>query len=117
MLTTEFAKTFAEDWLSAWNSHDLERILSHYSDDFTMSSPYIATIANEPSGTLQGRNAVAAYWRTALDLMPSLHFELVTTLVGAESLVLYYKGARGMAAETFFFNASGKVVKAAAHYE
>lgn len=117
MLTTEFANAFAADWIAAWNSHDLERVLSHYSDDFAMSSPYIAAIAGEPSGTLQGKSAVAAYWRQALALMPSLRFELVATLVGADSIVLYYKGARGMAAETFFLNARGQVVRAAAHYE
>lgn len=117
MITADFAQAFAADWIDAWNRHDLERVLSHYSEDFSMSSPYIAAIAGEPSGTLHGKPAVAAYWRKALGLMPTLRFELVATLVGADSLVLYYKGARGMAAETFFFNADGKVAKAAAHYE
>ena len=26
---------FAQDWQDAWNSHDLTRILSHYSDHIT----------------------------------------------------------------------------------
>lgn len=117
MLTADFAKQFAEEWIAAWNRHDLDRVLSHYSDDFIMSSPYIAALADEPSGTLRGKQTVAAYWRKALALMPQLRFELVSTLVGAESVVVYYKGVRGMAAETFFFNAEGKVVRAAAHYE
>lgn len=117
MLTADFARHFAADWIAAWNAHDLDRVLSHYSDDFTMSSPYIAAIANEPSGTLHGKAAVAAYWQKALAMMPTLRFELVTVLVGAESVVLYYKGVRGMAAEVFQFNADGKVVRAAAHYE
>lgn len=117
MLTADFARQFAEEWIAAWNRHDLDRVLSHYSDDFIMSSPYIAALADEPSGTLRGKQAVAAYWRKALALMPQLRFELVSTLVGAESVVVYYKGVRGMAAETFFFNAEGKVVRAAAHYE
>ena len=28
------ARTFAEEWVAAWNAHDLERILAHYSDEF-----------------------------------------------------------------------------------
>ena len=40
-LTREFAHQFAEDWIAVWNSHDLEAILSHYTDDFEMSSPLI----------------------------------------------------------------------------
>lgn len=117
MLTAEFARAFAADWIAAWNSHDLDRVLSHYRDDFSMSSPYIASIAGEASGTLQGKAAVAAYWRQALARMPQLRFELVATLVGADSLALYYKGVRGMAAEVFFFDADGQVCRACAHYE
>lgn len=116
MLTAKFAEHFGKDWIEAWNSHDLQRILAHYSDDFTMSSPRIATVAGEPSGTLVGKSAVAAYWRKALDLVPDLHFDLISTLVGADSIVLYYRGARGLAAEVFFFDANGSVVKSAAHY-
>lgn len=116
MITPEFAKHFADDWIDAWNHHDLDRILSHYSEDFEMSSPYIAQIAGEPSGTLRGKTAVGAYWSAALQRMPGLHFELITTLIGAHSLTLYYRGVRGLAAEVFFFNAQGAVVKACAHY-
>src|ERR1700723_3107179 len=38
MMTSELALRFAE-WIAAWNAHDLPRILSHYADDFEMSSP------------------------------------------------------------------------------
>jgi hypothetical protein len=94
----------------------LELILSHYADDFVMSSPLIAAIVNEPSGTLRGKEAIGAYWQQALALTPVLHFELVSTLVGADSVTIYYKGVRGMAAEVFFFDAQGQVIKACAHY-
>jgi hypothetical protein len=116
MLTKDFADHFAADWIAAWNAHDLERILSHYTEDFEMSSPYIVQLLGEPSGTLKGKNAIGNYWRRALERTPTLQFELVSTLVGVDSLVLYYKGARGMAAEVFFFDAAGKVSKAGAHY-
>ena len=116
MLDKNFADHFAAEWIEAWNSHDLDRVLSHYSEDFEMSSPYIAQVAGEPSGTLKGKHAVGAYWAKALELIPTLHFELGATLVGAESITLYYRGARGMAAEVFFFNADHKVIKACAHY-
>lgn len=112
----EFAEHFARDWIDAWNSHDIERVLSHYAEDFEMSSPVIVQVAGEPSGTLRGKDAVGAYWAKALALVPDLRFELVTTLVGAGSIVLYYKGARGMAAEVFHFGPDRKVARAYAHY-
>ena len=116
MLSQDFADHFAADWIDAWNAHDLSHILSHYSDDFEMSSPYIAQLLGQPSGMLKGKAAVGDYWRRGLERTPTLHFELVSTLVGVNSLVLYYKGARGMAAEVFFFNEAGLVSKACAHY-
>lgn len=117
MISREFGENFAKEWIEAWNSHDLDRILSHYSEDFTMSSPYIAQIAGVESSSLTGKPAVRAYWATALRKMPALRFELVQTLVGAESVVIYYRGVRGMAAEVFFFGQDHLVHRAAAHYE
>ena len=116
MIGREFADDFARDWIESWNSHDLDRILSHYADDFVMSSPRIAVVAGEPSGVLQGKAAIGAYWKKALEHAPSLRFELIETFVGADCVVLHYRGVRGPAAEVFFFDGSGRVVRAAASY-
>lgn len=116
MISRAQADHFAHEWIKAWNSHDLERILSHYSDDFTMSSPRIAVVANEPSGVLHGKPAIAAYWAKALALAPDLRFKLLATYVGADSVALHYEGVRGPAVEVFFFNDAGLVTRAAAHY-
>jgi len=116
VLTREQADKFAAEWVEAWNSHDLGRILSHYSDDFVMSSPRIAVVAEEPSGVLHGKAEVARYWEKALALAPNLHFELLSTFLGADSLAIHYKGMRGPAVEVFFFNPAGLVSRAAAHY-
>lgn len=113
-----FAEHFADDWIAAWNAHDLDRVLAHYANGFEMSSPYIVTLAGEPSGTLSGKPAVGAYWRRALSLVPDLHFELLSVLVGTSSITLYYKGARGrLVAEVFHFDAEQKVSRAFAHYD
>jgi hypothetical protein len=112
-----FAEQFAKDWIESWNSHDLGRVLSHYAEDFKMSSPYIAQIAGEPSGKLRGKDSVGAYWKQALERVPDLHFELVSVLTSVESVTIYYKGAGGrLAAEVFFFGANRKVERAVAHY-
>ena len=116
MLDKAFAENFAAEWIAAWNSHDLDRILSHNAGDFEMSSPIIAQIAGEPSGKLKGKEAVGAYWAKALARIPTLHFELVTTLVGVNSITLYYKGHRGMSAEVFIFGPDKKVAASFAHY-
>ena len=116
-LDKAFAERCAAEWIEAWNAHDLARVLSHYSEDFEMSSPYVVEIAGDPSGTLRGKAAVGAYWKKALELVPDLKFELITVFVGAHSITLYYKGARGrFVTEVLHFGPDGKVVKAYAHY-
>lgn len=112
-----FADEFAADWIDSWNNHDLDRILSHYTEDFEMTSPAIVRLMDEPSGSLTGKAAVGEYWSKALALNPDLHFELVTTLIGvASSITLYYKGHRRLSAECFHFGPDQKVVRAFAHY-
>lgn len=111
-----FAEHFANEWIAAWNSHDLNRILTHYEDDFEMSSPVIPVVVGEPSGKLRGKAAVRAYWAEALQKLPNLHFELVTALAGVDSVTVYYKGHRGLCAEVLHFSPGGKVRAAFAHY-
>jgi hypothetical protein len=116
-MTPELAEAFANEWVSAWNAHDLDRILSHYEDDFAMSSPVIVQTMDEPSGTLQGKELIAVYWRKALARFPDLHFEKLHVLCGANSVTIIYRGHRGLSAEVFLFAQSGRVAAAFAHYE
>ena len=117
MMTREEAVRFAEGWAAAWNAHDLDRILAHYSDDFEMTTPFIVKLMGEPSGTLKGKEEVGAYWRRALDRIPDLRFEVLDVFAGVGSVVLYSKAVMGLlGCEVFFFDGQGKVCKAAAHY-
>ena len=116
MIGREFATRFAQEWIEAWNSHDLDRILAHYSEDFVMSSPRIALLAGEASGVLRGKPAIADYWEKALAAAPDLHFELLETFAGADCVVLRYRGVRSPAAEVFFFDEARRVVRAAASH-
>lgn len=70
MIDKSKAESFASDWIAAWNSHDLQRVLSHYTEDFEFTSPFIIHIAGEPSGRLRGKSAVGAYWAKALARLP-----------------------------------------------
>ena len=37
-----FAEAFAANWIDAWNRHDIDAILSHYSEDVIFLSPVAA---------------------------------------------------------------------------
>jgi ketosteroid isomerase-like protein len=116
-MTHEQAVRFAEEWAAAWNAHDLNRILSHYSGDFEMTSPFIVQIMGEPTGTLRGKGPVGVYWKQALERIPDLHFKILEVFAGAGSVVIRYEVVLGLrACEVFFFDSRGKVSRAAAHY-
>ena len=117
MIDKLFAEHFASDWIDSWNAHDLDRVLSHYANDFEMFSPIITQVTGEPSGMLRGKHAVGAYWKKALDLFTDLYFEPLSVLAVVNSVTLYYKGPRSrLAAEVFLFGADQKVMRAFAHY-
>lgn len=117
MMNSQQANLFADHWIESWNSHDLEMILSHYTGDFEMSSPVIIDAMNEPSGKLKGKAIIRVYWSKALEKYPKLKFEKLHVLVGASSVTIIYNGVRGLSAESFHFNSSGKVNAAYAHYD
>jgi hypothetical protein len=110
-------EAFAQEWVDAWNSHDLDRILSLYSDDVCMQSEYIKAFANERSATLTGKQNLRAYWAEALSRLPDLHFTPILTCTGVETTAIHYQSVGGrLAIEVFRFNENGLVSQAAAHY-
>lgn len=117
-LTTEWAHAFAREWIESWNSHDLDRILSHYTDDFEMRSPFIRERMFDPGGVLRGKDRVRAYWANALQAVPPIKFELRSVYVGASSLAIAYRSVgRALVTEVVVFDSAGKVVSGNALYD
>lgn len=110
-------KNFANTWIASWNAHNMEDILSHYSDDIEITTPMIKLAAGIESGSLKGKDQVAAYWTKALQKIPDLHFELIDVMEGINSVALYYKSVMNKkAVEVMFFNDEGKVNRMYALY-
>jgi hypothetical protein len=107
---------FAQAWIAAWNTRDLDAILSHYAADVVFLSPYAKQVVGK--GRVVGIDALRAYWRRGLDANPDLHFELDSVLAGFEALTILYRNHRGQqVAETVEFDGGGKVVRSFACYE
>lgn len=95
MLTERDVNDFARHWVEAWNTHDLDAILSHYAADPVLVSPAAAKLLDEPGGMVRGKDALRAYFRRGLDAYPDLTFELLDVLRGVSSVVLYYRNQKG----------------------
>lgn len=113
MITKEFATAFAKDWVDAWNAHDLEKILSHYTEDFTIESPMAIKLYPQSGGTVIGKNEVRKYWTIGLERSPDLKFELLEVLIGVNSLALYLFNisSKKKSVEVMSFNSDKKVNK------
>jgi hypothetical protein len=85
------AQRFVAQWVGAWNSHDLESILTHFSDDVTFSSPLATKIVPESQGVIEGEEALRHYWREGLGRTSDLHFDVEGVSVGIEALVIHYR--------------------------
>jgi len=108
---------FAQKWIESWNSHNLQNILSHYSEDIEITTPMIKLAGGINNGTLKGKDAVADYWKKALIKIPDLRFELIDVTESVNSIALYYKSVMNKKAiEVMFFDENGKVNKMIAHY-
>lgn len=117
MLTSQEARKFANHWIESWNSHDLDAILSHYSAGVTLMSPVVATLLNDPSATVIGKEALGAYFERGLQAYPNLRFVLHDVLCGLSSVILYYTNHKGTkTAEFMELDASGKVTRVIANY-
>jgi ketosteroid isomerase-like protein len=120
-LSLDSARRFAAEWIEAWNSHDLERILSHYADDFEMHSPFIVERMGEASGMLKGKQRIRPYWEKG-PADGTLRFTLQEVLAGVNSIAVRYRRHTGNSAvEVLFFEGGGggpdhKIIRGVAHY-
>lgn len=117
-LTKEFAIAFARDWIEAWNAHDIEKILSHYSEDFTIETPMAIKLYPQSQGIVIGKSEVRKYWTIGLERNPNLKFELIDLLIGVNSigLHLFNTSSNKKSVELMSFNIDNKVDKAIVTY-
>lgn len=117
-MTQPDADAFAAAWIAAWNSHDLDRILEHYAEDITVTSPLASSILGPNRHTVSGKAELRSYWGPALAKFTDLKFELYQAIPGVQSVVLYYRSVKNLlAAEYMELDGSGKIRRVVAHYK
>jgi hypothetical protein len=116
MDTIDFTR-HAQEWIEAWNAHDLERILAHYSEDVELMSPFVAKLTGRSDATVRGKAALRDYFSRGLQAFPTLRFDFIRLCPGVRSCVLEYHSINGLrTAEVMEFDEHGKVRRVLAHY-
>lgn len=70
MISQEKAEEIAREWIGAWNAHDLERIMEHYSEKVVFTSPFVVKLLGDPSGTVRGKKRLRTYFAKGLAAYP-----------------------------------------------
>ena len=111
-------RRFAKEWVEAFNSHDLERILGHYAPTIELISPLYLRFTGGLSDAVHGIDGLRQYFGGALNRYPDLCFTLLEVAAGSRGICIRYRSnleAR-IAMECIEFDAGGKAVRALCHY-
>jgi predicted ester cyclase len=91
--------------------------MSHYAPEVVLTSPTAAKLLGDPSGTIQGKQALRSYFEKGLQAFPNLRFELLDVMWGISSVVLYYLNQKGTKTGEFMeLDANLKVSRVVANY-
>lgn len=80
----------AKNWFAAFNTHDLERLLSLYHDHAEHFSPKLKIRKPETNGLIKGKLALREWWKDAFDRLPTLTYLPSTFTANEERIFMEY---------------------------
>ena len=85
------AVVFSEQWVAAWNAHDVESVLEHFHQDVVFTSPVAAKLLPDTAGIVHGKPALRHYWTQALQRIPNLRFTVEGVYQGIDTIAIVYR--------------------------
>lgn len=116
LMEREGRERFAAEWAQAWNDRAVEKVLAHFHRDVVFRSPTALAVLGTP--VVRGKEALRAYWTTALGRIGSLRFTVERVLwdpARRELAIVYTSEIDGNArkvSENLSFDANGEIVSA-----
>jgi ketosteroid isomerase-like protein len=90
-------RRLAEEWVAAWNGHDLDQIMALYADGVVFQTPTIIDTLGIPDGRVAGKERLCEHFDRGLQRVGDLHFELDDVYVGVRSVAITYRWRDGTA--------------------
>jgi len=84
--TTSTPDAFAREWVEAWDSHDVDRILTYYTDDAFYED--VPTVENGWGVPLRGHQMIRESLVGTFEEMSDLGFELVSASGAGDRMVV-----------------------------
>jgi ketosteroid isomerase-like protein len=111
------AEALVNDWLEAWNSHDLDRIMQHYADDIEFTVQTAVTRWGKLDGKLKGKAELRQHFSKGLELAPNIHFTLDEILSAPNGYAVLYRRENGnRVLDAVELDAAGLAVRVTAYY-
>ena len=105
------------DWIEAWNTHDLERIMSHYADEVEFTAQTVIARWGKADGKLIGKEELRLHFDKGLALAPDIHFTVEKILWAPNGYaVLYHRENGNRAMDAVELNEGGQAAKVTAYY-
>ncbi|MGA2123972.1 MAG: nuclear transport factor 2 family protein [Acidimicrobiales bacterium] len=108
----------ADSWLAAWNSHDLDAIMSCYSPDVDFVAPTVVQRWGREDGRLHGKVELRRHFERGLVLAPHLTFTEVTFLSSPVGYaLLYLRENNNRVLDVVELNADGQAARVRVFYD
>ena len=88
-------RELGEEWVAAWNSHDLDAIMALYSPGVRFQTPTAIASLGIPDGLINGAARLREHFARGLARRPDLRFELEHIYLGVRSIAITYRLADG----------------------
>lgn len=85
------ARALAEEWVAAWNAHDLDAIMALYAPGIVFQTPTIIDTLGISDGTVRGAESLREHFARGLERLPDLRFDLDGVYAGVDSIAIVYR--------------------------
>ncbi|HRB71563.1 MAG TPA: nuclear transport factor 2 family protein [Flavobacterium sp.] len=89
-MTPETLQSIAFRWFEAFNTKQLDKLLSLYDEEAQHFSPKLKMHQPETKGLVVGKDAMRAWWQDAFNRLPSLHYKVTSLTANSDRIFMEY---------------------------
>lgn len=116
-ISDRWGQEFANNWLTAWNLKDVDKIVEFYSDEVVLVSPTVKEVTGRHGGITVIKSELREMLSKVFQQIPELHYSLVAVAVGIDSLTIYFTSSLcDMVADVLKFDNGLRITKSYTYY-
>ncbi len=104
-----------QTWFDAFNSKNLDLLLSLYDENAEHFSPKLKIRKPETNGLIKGKSQLRAWWQDAFERLPALHYQPNYSIADDKSIFVEYlrtvPGEEDMVVGEVLFFENGLIIR------